>query len=467
MPSHPSSLFSARHYRWLALIYAAAALFASLLPLDYQPIPLETAVQRYQAALAEPVRVDSKSDWASNILLFIPLGYLLTAAFAVDRPRLRFLVAPVVIAFCAVFSASIEFTQLFFPPRVTSLNDIVAETIGGALGAIGWLAVGQTLTAWARRDELGLGAGVFPMELLPCCLLGLVIDQLLPLDLSLQPGALYHKYKDGKVRLAYFMPWPGWDALALRELPNIILFMPIGVLLAGLGGARWSRWSGWWRVLGLGLLLVAAIKFVQLFVLSRNSFALDLLTNALAILLGWALGLAIRKSGADGENRDSALAWGARCTCFAAAALVWFIVVGFLNWHPFDFCTDLSYGVERLLDVPLMPFEDYVRGNYLQAFTQIITRLTVYFPIGSILPLALGWRGKTSAGFIAIFLVAVWAVIVEIGQAFLPTRFPSLTDVLVESLGAWLGYWCARRLLAAPKPELRQTRVAAEMISYR
>lgn len=461
MSSNPSSLFSARHYRWLALMYALVALFASLLPLNFTPMPLETAVQRFQAALAEPVQVDSKSDWASNIMLFIPLGYLMTAALAVDRPRLRFLAALLVVVICGLFSASIEFTQLFFYPRVTSLNDIVAETIGGGLGALGWLTVGQTLTSWARRDELGLGAGVFPMELLPCCLLGLVIDQLLPLDITIQPAELYHKYKEGKVRLAYWLPWPGWEDVALRELPNIFLFLPIGVLLAGLGGARWRRWSGWWRVLGLGLLLVAGIKFVQLFVRSRNSFAMDVLTNALAILLGWALGLAVRNSG------TGSAASKARSVCFAAAAVVWLVVVGFLNWHPFDFSTDLNFGVDRLRNVPLLPFQDYVSNNYLQGFDQIITRLTVYLPIGLILPLAFGWRGRSSAGAFVIILIAVWAVTVEIGQAFLPTRYPSLTDVLVETVGAWLGFWCAGRLLAAPRPELHQVRMAEQFLAYR
>jgi VanZ family protein len=440
------ALFTARHYLGLALTYAGVTFFASLIPLHYQHVTLEEALLRFEAVCAEPISVVSLSDWASNIVLFIPLGYLLTAAFAVDRPRVRLLVGGAVVAGCAMFSASIEFTQLYFPPRVCSLNDMVAETAGGTLGALVWLSVGQPLTAWARRDPFGLVTGVFPVELLPCCVLVLTLVQLLPLDLSLQPGELYHKYKEGRVRLASFVPWPGAADLALRELPNIFLFLPIGVLLSGQGAPRWREWAGWRWVLGLGLFLVGLIKLLQLFVLSRNSFVLDVLTYGLAILLGWALGVAVRKFSAARRIASYRVGWEPRRMHFGAALVVWAIAVAFLNWHPFDFSRDLDWATRRLADVSFIPFADYWSANYLQALDQIVSRLALYVPVGLTLPLAFGWGTKGHTGIRVVVVVAVWAVLIEIGQAFLPTRYPSLTDVLVESLGAWFGCLCAQRL---------------------
>jgi VanZ family protein len=66
--------------------------------------------------------------------------------------------------------------------------------------------------------------------------------------------------------------------------------------------------------------------------------------------------------------------------------------------------------------------------------------------VGMVLPLAMGWKTKKANGIRVVLTVAVWAVAVEIGQALLPSRYPSLTDVLVESLGAWFGYLCTTRL---------------------
>jgi VanZ family protein len=396
---------------------------------------LADAIRRFREVCSQPIRVVSLSDWVSNIALFIPLGYLLTAAFGVDRPRVGPLVAAAVVAGCALFSASIEFLQLFFPPRVSSLDDVAAEALGAAVGALAWLTAGRPLTEWARRDTFGLASGVFPAELLPCCVLLLAFVQLLPLDLSLQPAALYHKYKEGRARLASFVPWPGAARVAYRELSNLSLFVPIGVLFSGLGGGRWREWAGWRRVFGLALVLVGAIKSVQLFVLSRNSYALDVVTGALAILLGWALGVAVGRSTRAGRRA----AWG-------LALCAWVVVVAFLNWSPFDFSDDPGQALRRLGEVPLLPFADYVAGSYLNALDQLISRLALFLPAGLLLPEALGWETDRAAGARVVLAVAVWAAMIEIGQAFLPTRYPSLTDVLVESLGAWFGYRCAERL---------------------
>jgi VanZ family protein len=430
----------------LALIYAGLTFIASLVPLQFSHMPFGAALLRFEAVCAEPINFQSLSDWVTNVVLFIPLGYLVTAACAVDRPGVSPLVAVGVVVGCALFSASIEFTQLFFPPRVCSLNDVVAESIGGALGALLWLVVGQPLTAWARRDSFGLLAGVFPVELLPCCVLVLTVVQLLPFDLSFQPGALYHKYKEGRVRLAFFMPWPGIEKLALRELPNIFLFLPIGVLLSGLGASRWREWAGWRRVFCLALILVGGIKFLQLFALSRNSFALDVFTYALAILLGWALGVAVGKSSPARRIGARRVELEPQRWHFGAALVVWLVAVAFLNWHPFDFSFDLRRAAQRLNDVPFIPFVDYWGGNYFNALDQIISRLAVYVPVGMILPLAMGWKTTKATGIRVVITIAVWAVAVEIGQALLPSRYPSLTDVVVESLGAWFGFLCVQRL---------------------
>jgi VanZ family protein len=37
------------------------------------------------------------------------------------------------------------------------------------------------------------------------------------------------------------------------------------------------------------------------------------------------------------------------------------------------------------------------------------------------------------------------ALVLEIGQVFLPTRYPSITDILVETVGACCGYILSSR----------------------
>jgi glycopeptide antibiotics resistance protein len=440
-------LFTAQHYRWLALIYAVVTVFASLVPLEYQPQTTEEVSRKLAKVREDGIQFESMSDWVTNVVLFIPLGYLLAAAFAVDRPGAGPLVAVVVMALCALLSASIEFTQLFFPPRVTSLNDVVAETAGGTIGALMWLLLGQQLTQWARRDEWGLGGGVFPVELLPCCLLALTLIQLLPLHLSIEPGELYRKYKGGHVRIASFIPWPGAAAVAFRELQNIFLFLPIGVLLSGLNPRRWGQWTHWSWVLGVALLLVGAIKFIQFFELFSNSYLSDVILYALAILLGWALGVTARMFSTSRGTPAYRGARRPRRELVIAALMAWLVAVAFLNWYP-----EAQGGLveedalERLSKISLIPFLDYWEGDYFKSLELFVKRLALYVPVGLLLPLALGWEPKKSMTICVISLVVVWAVVVEIGQAFVPGRLPSVTDVLVESIGAWFGYLCVMRL---------------------
>ncbi|MGY1771894.1 VanZ family protein [Blastococcus sp. SYSU D00813] len=68
----------------------------------------------------------------ANVLLFVPVGFLLCAAFpAVRRVWLW--------ALCAAASASIELYQYAFPGRDASLRDLVMNSLGAALGvALEW-----------------------------------------------------------------------------------------------------------------------------------------------------------------------------------------------------------------------------------------------------------------------------------------------------------------------------------------
>ncbi|WP_158597340.1 VanZ family protein [Microbacterium telephonicum] len=72
-------------------------------------------------------------EFAANILLFLPLGLLLTMLSG--RPWVGMLLA-------VGLSVSAELIQTLLPNRVTSLRDIVANALGTLLGAlIAWLIV--------------------------------------------------------------------------------------------------------------------------------------------------------------------------------------------------------------------------------------------------------------------------------------------------------------------------------------
>src|SRR5204863_9569934 len=96
-----------------------------------------------------------------------------------------------------------------------------------------WLVAGQRLTARLRRWWASLGGEQELGPALPLYLLYLTAVSALPLDMTLSPADLYHKYKEGRVQLVALVGGP--DGLVARlqsYLANEVLFLPVGLLLA-------------------------------------------------------------------------------------------------------------------------------------------------------------------------------------------------------------------------------------------
>ena len=88
----------------------------------------------------------ARVEFGANIALFVPLGMLLALLFG---PR-RWWRAPVI---CFVATVIIELGQgALLPQRVTSIGDVIANTIGGILGTL--VAVAIIATAARNRRAI-------------------------------------------------------------------------------------------------------------------------------------------------------------------------------------------------------------------------------------------------------------------------------------------------------------------------
>jgi glycopeptide antibiotics resistance protein len=455
-----SCVLSRRQYGWLTALVLALVLYGSLVPLHFHFVPLAEAVDKYRAALDEPVRMESRSDWAANILLFIPLSFLLMATLSVDQRRITaWLAAPLVLCLCTLLSAAIEFTQLYFPPRVTSVNDVVAESVGGLVGISAWLMGGQWFTLRLRSFWVNVGGQGSTGSILLVYIIFLALSHAMPMDLTISPVEIYHKYREGRIRL---LPWAGWSAepfaLVQKCVTNIAFFMPVGFLASGLRHPFWRRSRNWLKILGLGLGLAGLIEFLQLFVYTRYCESLDVVTGGLGVLAGWALATS------EVPASSPPAFWRTRLPLVAAFARrrapdsspgaprrallgLWVALLIFVNWQPFDFDFSLAgtaSGMERLC---LIPFADYQQQDYLSAFDQICSKTAMFMPVGALLVVAGFRQQRPHPGLWMVGLSAVLPSILEAGQFFLSTHYPSVTDVLIETFGTWLGFFVAARLV--------------------
>jgi VanZ family protein len=89
-----------------------------------------------------PLQYSSAGDLIRNIILFIPLGVLIAAWHGrrLGQPAWR------AIFLLAAISASFETLQLFIPVRSPSIDDVIANTLGGSLGVL--------LVRWLRASAV-------------------------------------------------------------------------------------------------------------------------------------------------------------------------------------------------------------------------------------------------------------------------------------------------------------------------
>lgn len=142
--------------RYLALAYALLVIYASLHPftgwrdLGVSPLAfLDAAWPRYWTGF----------DLITNVLAYLPLGFLLALALGAAQPRWwrRLLAGLAAVLLAAALSFTLEALQTWLPSRVSSNLDFACNALGGLLGA---------LLGYLRGDRLLLRLGHWQPRLL-------------------------------------------------------------------------------------------------------------------------------------------------------------------------------------------------------------------------------------------------------------------------------------------------------------
>ncbi len=426
----------ARHYCIITAAFTLFILYGSLVPLTTRSLSWDDATEQFAKAAAKGVRLQSKSDFAANVILFVPLGFVAAGAVSVDRRNLIALLA--LLPAMALLSLAIEFLQLWFPDRNTTFNDIGAESFGGILGVGIWGFFGQDFTIRVRSAWAALGPGDWAVKALPAYVFCLVIVHGMPFDLSLSPWQIKKKYDNG---LEIGAAESGTPTIAVTQYPrqlfektllNISYFLPIGALLAQWPSRRWKIRESVGRVLGVGLAIAGGIEAVQLIVLSAGTYASDVLCGGLIVLGGWCLAIQTRPL--------STRIW-------AMAAAAWALALAMCYWAPYEFAPHRF--AERLANGEWMPFADYYAGDYIAAFNHILNKTVAFAPLGfAYVRFRQSSRHTEYADYywVASLPGAVLSAIIELGQPLFNDDRASSSDIVLGAVGTALGAIVANRV---------------------
>lgn len=372
-------------------------------------------------------RIASVPDMVQNVLLFLPIGILgarclgrrLAPTLATgtrrepsDSGALR-LIPTLATGF--FLSLLVEILQLVTPNRVSSVNDLVFNTLGTLAGFFLYLRLAPL---WPRLvhhpvlREVARVPGALPLLML---MLYSWVYALEPFNFTLDVGVVW------------------WNVRAIfRQLlhPRLVLgdelilasqFALMGFLAAGLLQKLRVR-----AACALSLFLVAfwaaVTEMSQLIVASRVA---SLLTLAFS-WIGAAIGVAAR-------------AW---YTLSPRPGRLFVLYALFLlAAHAVDALSPFTLR-ESYLRPALLPFRQYQSAYFVSALSNVFHALLVFMPLGF---LASRIRFGRARGLLFWSVLLVSLVAIELGQGFIAGRYPDVTDFFLPFAGAVIGWWVAEK----------------------
>ncbi len=432
---------------WLAVIglsYLCFVVYGSLVPLDFHPMPLAVAWKRFQAIPFLHLGVASRADWIANILLYMPLAFLAAATIASGtRSRgMRAFGILIVAASCLALAVTVEFAQLFFPPRTVSQNDLIAEAVGTAIGLAAWLFVGPRLLALTR--QLSWGGAHSWQALAALYAIGYLAYSLFPFDFLVSTAELQAKLtQSGRAAWLLADSCGGVVGCSVKLAAEIALAAPLGAL-AGLAFARLRVRSAF----AIGLALGLAIEATQMLLASGVSQGFSVLARALGMAWGLALQHRFRL---EWMNRHSAQLRRA----VAVALPFYLVLLALLNGFAGKL-EPLWVASQRLAETRFLPFYYHYFTTETAALASFLSNAGAYAVIGFGFWL---WNPARQAGGRSGALAFGIAFAIECLKLFLPGKRPDPTNLLIAVATAALVNIALSRMSAAVQPgKLEQTR---------
>ena len=424
-----------------AICYLLFVVYGSLVPVDFHPRPLDAAWREFLGTRYLELGVGSRADWVANILLYMPLAYLLCAVFAGSARssfgRVVGVLAALVV--CAAVALGVEFTQLFFPPRTVSLNDILAEFIGTGLGIFVWLVWGGALRRFAAEMERG-GLPAIRTAVAAYVLVYLALS-LFPYDFLVSGQEFAEKFATGGYGFLVASETCGRLSLCAGKLvAEIIAVIPLGVLL-GMALGRGARNA--YAIAALcGLALGFAIEVAQLFIASGVSDGVSLLTRAAGVALGMALYRHVRLQSLAALRPYIPLALLAAIPVYLVA-LMWANAWFSARW------VGVGQASAKWENVRWLPFYYHYFTTETHALRSLLAVVAMYVPVGigcwmwTLRPAHARAGGSV---LIPALIAAPLAFVMEMGKLFVSGKQPDPTDVLIAMVAAAASYGVAMRM---------------------
>jgi VanZ family protein len=420
---------------WAFLLYLAFVVYGSLLPFEPRPPPTAGAWEAFLRLPYLQLGVASRADWVANLLLYIPLGFLAvgTAQGRAAPNPVHGLAALIVVGAVAV---GVEYAQIFFAPRTVSMNDLVAEWLGAAVGIVLWYAarerLGRLLAEMRGHGDRALRAAIL------LYLAAYLVLAVFPFDFLVSVDELRWRLSTDTWGLVV-APVAGGGIVrrVLQLLVDVAAMVPLGFLVASTGTA--GRHDAMRRAAIAGVAFGLLIEGLQFFTASGISQGASVVARAGGAVLGvW---LAAR---APGWLRQPVPRWAA--TAVLVALPLYGLVLAALNGWFAESWLGFGEAVARLKPEAFLPFYYHYFTTELEAMQSLVANALMYAPVGIGYWVWATARRSWSSAVTPALLAAGLAAVVEVGKFFVPAKHADPTNVLIAAVAAAFAFLVVRRV---------------------
>lgn len=416
-----------------ALIYGIFVIYGSFVPLTFHYLPLQEAWALFRNIHYLQLGIGSRADWVANILLYIPLAFFTTGCFKRMLYPATLWAAMIAIALCSLLALTVEFTQLFFPPRTVSLNDILAEIIGSAIGSGIWLYSGERLIGLWQQFKGGGRQGAHALIILYT--LAYLGFSLFPYDFLVSRAELEEKLIYSGHAAFFVAPTCGaWFQCGAKLFAEILTAAPLGAFLGMMAIA--GRKPRFGMAFGLGMLLGIGIEGMQIFLVSGISQGASIVTRSIGMVAGLAF--------FNLFQREWLIQYRTQIK-FGMVLLLPFYL-GFLlalNGFFSSRIENVTAALAKLDEVHWLPFYYHYFTSETQAMYSLLTHAGTYAPIGVMVWLFRINQPMRSSLWLSATFAAFTAFLMEALKLFLDGKKPDPTDLLIAAAAAVLACFAA------------------------
>jgi VanZ family protein len=391
----------------------------------YVPMDFGDAWDKLLSVRFVPHGSNERPDWIANMLMPVPLAFLINSMFGLGIVTGRRTTGIVVtLAVCVLLILAIKYAQLFFPPRTVTLNYITAQLIGAVLGVVAF-QVSHTriyprlLGLFEDGEGLTVALGAY--------MAFMIAYYLMPFDVTLSVGDLAVRALE-LFDILPSVPGEGHNATykLLLVIADTLAAAPLGMYLAVVGRQRTTRRLVW-RAVGLVFLIFIA----QLFILGSEPFLVSLVYRTAGAMIGVLFIQRIK--GKDLRKRHYYFS-----RYLPVAIPVYLVLVMFVSGVLSSQWWTLDEATNPLEPRQFLPFWNFYIVSKAHAMQSLVVTSMIYAPIGIMVWLRRGfWSSGTK---FSAFLAFTLSLLMELARMMKPGLRPDFSDPIIAAVAAGIAF---------------------------